>query len=109
MNPLALRLRRDPMFLLGVVLVAIVVLAAILAPWLAPHDPYVGDLANDYLAPPGARFWFGADAQGRDVFSRVLYGARISLLVGLVSQAVAVTLGLSWVSSPAITAVAPTW
>lgn len=83
------------MFLLGAMLVALVVLAALLAPWIAPHDPYVGDLANDYLAPPGSRFWFGADAQGRDVFSRVLHGARISLLVGLVSQAVAVTLGLT--------------
>lgn len=83
------------MFVLGALLVALVVVAAILAPWLAPYDPYVGDLANDYLAPPGSRFWFGADAQGRDVFSRVLYGARISLLVGLVSQAVAVALGLT--------------
>jgi ABC-type dipeptide/oligopeptide/nickel transport system permease subunit len=69
--------------------------AALLAPWLAPHDPLVGDLKGAYLEPPGARFWLGADTEGRDVLSRILYGARISLAVGLVSQAVAVSAGLS--------------
>ena len=83
------------MFKIGVVLVAVLVGAAVLAPLLAPHDPLHGDLANNYLAPPGGRFLFGADAQGRDVLSRILFGARLSLLVGLISQCVAVTLGLS--------------
>lgn len=90
-----LRWRRDPLFKLGATLVALVIVAAAFAPWLAPHDPYRGDLANDYLSPPGGKFLFGADAQGRDVWSRVLYGARISLLVGTISQIVAVTLGLT--------------
>ncbi len=89
------RWHRDPFFRLGVALIALVVLAALLAPWIAPRDPIRGDLANDYLAAPGRRFWFGADAQGRDVLSRVLFGARLSLLVGLISQCVAVTLGLT--------------
>ena len=89
------RWRRDPFFRLGAALVVVVVLAAIFAPWIAPHDPRRGDLATDYLTPPGSRFIFGADAQGRDVFSRVLYGARLSLMVGLVSQVVAVTLGVT--------------
>ncbi len=89
------RWRRDPLFKLGATLVAVVFVAAAFAPWLAPHDPYRGDLANDYLARPGGKFLFGADAQGRDVWSRVLYGARISLLVGTISQVVAVTLGLT--------------
>ncbi|MEO5800903.1 MAG: ABC transporter permease [Gemmatimonadales bacterium] len=89
------RWRRDFLFRLGVVLVLVIVLAAILAPWLAPHDPLRGDLANDSLAPPGSKFLLGADAQGRDVLSRVLYGARISLLVGIVSQTVAVLLGVT--------------
>jgi len=89
------RWRRDLLFKFGVVLVLVIIVAAALAPWLAPHDPFRGDLANDSLMPPGRRFWLGADAQGRDVLSRVLYGARISLLVGVVSQTVAVLLGVT--------------
>ncbi len=89
------RWRHDTMFRLGVVLVAVIVLAATFAPWLAPHDPLRGNLANDSLAPPSWHFWLGADAQGRDVLARVLYGARISLMVGLISQTVAVTLGVT--------------
>jgi len=89
------RWRRDTFFRLGIILVLVIVVAAALAPWLAPHDPFRGDLANDSLAPPGRRFLLGADAQGRDVLSRVLYGARISLLVGVVSQTVAVLLGVT--------------
>ncbi len=88
------RLRRDRFFQLGVALVALVVAAALLAPWLAPFDPLTGDLRNAYLLGPGGRFVLGTDSQGRDVLSRVLYGARISLSVGLISQSVAVTLGL---------------
>jgi ABC-type dipeptide/oligopeptide/nickel transport system permease subunit len=76
------------------VLVTLVIAAAVLAPWLAPHDPIRGDLANDYLAPPGRHFPLGADAQGRDVLSRILYGARISLMVGVISQTIAVALGV---------------
>jgi peptide/nickel transport system permease protein len=89
------RWRRDPLFRFGIVLVLLVVGAAVLAPWLAPHDPLHGNLARDSLAPPGRRFLFGADEQGRDILSRVLFGARISLLVGIVSQTVAVSLGLT--------------
>ncbi len=89
------RWRRDPLFRVGTVLVVLVVVAALLAPWLAPHDPLRGDLARDSLAPPGHRFLLGADEQGRDILSRILFGARISLLVGVVSQTVAVTLGLT--------------
>lgn len=94
---LAIRARwgRDPMFKLGAVLLATVIIAAVFAPLIAPHDPMRGDLANDYLARPGGTFHLGADAQGRDVLSRVLYGARISLMVGIISQAVAVLLGVT--------------
>jgi len=88
------RLRRDRFFQLGLVLVALVVSAAVLAPWLAPFDPLRGDLRNAYLVGPGGRFLLGTDTQGRDVLSRVLYGARLSLAVGLISQSVAVTLGV---------------
>ncbi len=89
------RWRHDPLFKFGVVLVCLLLLAALAAPWLSPHDPLLGDLANDSLARPGAKFFFGADAQGRDVFARVLYGARISLMVGVISQTVAVASGMT--------------
>jgi ABC-type dipeptide/oligopeptide/nickel transport system permease subunit len=91
---LAERLRRDRFFQLGLVLVGLVVSAAVLAPWLAPFDPLRGDLRNAYLVGPGGRFLLGTDTQGRDILSRVLYGARLSLSVGLISQAVSVTLGV---------------
>lgn len=89
------RWRHDPLFKLGVVLVGVMLLVALAAPWLSPHDPLLGDLANDSLARPGRNFFFGADAQGRDVFSRVLFGARISLMVGIISQTVAVASGMT--------------
>lgn len=87
--------RRDRLFQLGLVLVAIVVASAVLAPVLAPHDPLAGNLKDAYLTPPGTRYLLGTDSQGRDVLSRVLYGARISLAVGLISQSVAVVLGVT--------------
>jgi ABC-type dipeptide/oligopeptide/nickel transport system permease subunit len=71
------------------------VVAALFAPLIAPHNPLVGDLKHDYLSAPGGAFLFGADTQGRDILSRVLYGARLSLAVGIISQAVAVLLGVS--------------
>ena len=88
------RLRRDRFFQLGLALVALVVTAAVLAPWLAPFDPLQGDLRNAYLLGPGGRFVLGTDTQGRDVLSRVLYGARLSLAVGLIAQSVSVVLGV---------------
>ncbi len=95
MTPLLARLRHDRLFQLGLALVAIVAAAALLAPWLAPHDPVRGDLRAAYLLPPGGGHPLGTDSQGRDVLSRVLFGARVSLVVGLVSQTVAAVLGVS--------------
>src|SRR4051812_9126360 len=74
-NPLGEKLRADRFFQLGVLFVTLVVAAAVLAPWLAPHDPLSGDLRGAYLLSPGSRFWLGTDTQGRDVLSRILYGA----------------------------------
>lgn len=88
------RLRRDRFFQLGLFFVSVVVLAAVFAPWLAPHNPITGDLKNAYLVAPGSQFLLGTDTQGRDVLSRVLYGARLSLSVGVISQSVSVTLGV---------------
>jgi ABC-type dipeptide/oligopeptide/nickel transport system permease subunit len=88
------RFRRDRFLQLGLVVVGAMVLAAIFAPWLAPHNPITGDLKGAYLISPGSRFLLGTDTQGRDVLSRVLYGARLSLSVGLISQTVSVTVGV---------------
>jgi ABC-type dipeptide/oligopeptide/nickel transport system permease subunit len=93
-NPLREKLRRDHFFQLGTAFVLIVLMAAVFAPWLAPHNPVVGDLRGAYLVRPGGRFLLGTDTQGRDVLSRVLYGARISLAVGVISQSVSVTIGI---------------
>jgi ABC-type dipeptide/oligopeptide/nickel transport system permease subunit len=89
------RIRRDRQLQLGLLLVSLVTAAAVLAPWLTPHDPLRGDLRGAYLLPPSGRYWLGTDTQGRDVLSRMLYGARISLLVGVVSQSIAAALGVT--------------
>lgn len=94
-SPLRRRLARDRFFQFGLVLVVLVLLAALFAPWLAPHDPLSGDLRGAYLAAPGGEYPLGTDSQGRDVLSRVLHGARISIAVGLISQSVAVLLGVA--------------
>ena len=91
----AARLRYDRFFQLGVVLVGAVIAAALFAPWLAPASPITGDLQHAYLIHPGSRFILGSDTQGRDVLSRVLYGARLSLSVGLISQSVSIVLGVT--------------
>jgi ABC-type dipeptide/oligopeptide/nickel transport system permease subunit len=91
---LARSMRADRFFQLGLLLVGIMIIAALFAPWLAPHDPLLGDTRTAYLQAPSARFLLGTDTQGRDVLSRVLYGARLSLSVGVISQSVAILLGV---------------
>ncbi len=76
----------------GLVIILIVVLMAIFAPLLAPYDPYEPDVVNR-LAPPSSEHWLGTDAIGRDTLSRVIYGSRISLLVGLGAVALSTIIG----------------
>jgi len=80
--------------IIGSALCAAAIAMGVLAPWLAHADPVMG--ANLMVAeePPGAAFWFGTDGQGRDIYSRVLYGARISLTVGIVSQLINTIIGV---------------
>jgi peptide/nickel transport system permease protein len=85
-------LRRSPTIVIGASLLLIIALAALFAPLIA-GDP-IAFQPIDRLQPPSARFWLGTDSLGRDVFARVVYGARISLLVGLSVAAVSVTAGL---------------
>jgi peptide/nickel transport system permease protein len=91
---------RRTFFFIGVAIVTIVVVAAIFAPWLATHDPYIQNL-DRRMVPP---FWMnggatehvlGTDQLGRDYFSRLLYGARISLLIGLSTVLVSGLIGIS--------------
>ena len=86
-------LRRDARAWFGVAVVFLMVVAAIAAPLIARHDPTAIDLINQ-LQGPSATHWMGTDIQGRDVWARLVYGARISLSVGLVSQGIALGLGL---------------
>jgi peptide/nickel transport system permease protein len=80
--PLAARLARHRLFMTGLCLLLAIVLLSLLAGWLAPYSP----VTNDYryrLGAPNAAHWMGTDSFGRDVFSRMLYGSRVSLRIGL--------------------------
>jgi peptide/nickel transport system permease protein len=91
------RLRRNPGAIVGFVLVGTFVLVALFAPWLAPYGPREQNLSliREGCCPgPSSDYWFGVDALGRDEFSRVLYGARYSLLIGVVSVTVGLSFGL---------------
>jgi peptide/nickel transport system permease protein len=88
-----LRFRRHRLAMLGAVLLLILVLLAIAAPWVAGLDPYKVDLSA-YRKPPSAAHLLGTDSSGRDVFARLLFGARISLSVGVVAVTVYTALGL---------------
>lgn len=90
----ARRLLRDPRAVLGVGVVALLVTAAVLAPLVTRYDPTRIDLASQLL-PPSGTHWLGTDVQGRDVWARLVFGARVSLTVGLVSQGIALLLGLT--------------
>ena len=88
------RLRRDTRARIGLAVVALLLIGALLAPLLARHDPIRIDLVGQ-LQPPSSEHWMGTDVQGRDVWSRLVYGARVSLAVGLISQSIALALGLT--------------
>src|SRR5699024_6636774 len=79
----------DPVISLAIIWLGGLIVLSVLAPWLSIADPSEQDLLH-MLAPPGSAHWLGADTLGRDLLSRVIYGARVSLGVGLGS----VTIGL---------------
>lgn len=86
-------LRRDARAWFGIVVIVLMVFAAVGAPLIARYDPSDVDLINQ-LRPPSGEHWMGTDIQGRDVWARLVHGSRISLSVGLVSQGIALGLGL---------------
>jgi peptide/nickel transport system permease protein len=87
----ARRLLHRPTALAGLALVVLFLVAALAAPWLAPFDPVTQPARR--LLPPGARYLLGTDEFGRDVLSRIVFGARVSLEVGIVSVGLALALG----------------
>jgi len=87
------RLLAHPLILIGGTIVATVALLAVLAPWIAPYDPTNIDVSV-ILMPPSWQHWCGTDTLGRDIFSRMLYGARVSLAVGFVAVGISLLIGL---------------
>ncbi|RKK04833.1 ABC transporter permease subunit [Pseudoroseomonas wenyumeiae] len=88
------RLLRQRVALVAGLLILVVIVAAVAAPWIAPFDPAEPDYEN-VLAGPSALHWAGTDAYGRDIFSRIIWGARISISVGFLSVALGGVLGVT--------------
>ncbi|MCJ9719956.1 ABC transporter permease [Agrobacterium sp. SHOUNA12C] len=91
-NPVLAALRRNRLSWIGAGLLILIVAAAVFAPLIAPHDPLKQNILYR-LSPPSAEFWLGTDSYGRDVLSRLLYGARISLSIGFLSVLIAMIVG----------------
>ncbi|MER9674012.1 ABC transporter permease [Mesorhizobium sp. M0208] len=91
------RLLKRPLALLGLGIIALVLAGAVLAPWLTGYDPneqmFDGLTLEGAPLPPGAQFWLGTDLLGRDLLTRLLFGARTSLIIGIVANGVALLIG----------------
>jgi len=90
-----IRLSRNRLAMFGLVVIALLTLVCILTPWIAPYSYSEQDLALG-ATPPSAAHWLGTDIFGRDVLTRIMYGGRISLMVGVLATAVALTIGVAW-------------
>jgi peptide/nickel transport system permease protein len=88
------RFRRNKLAVVGLVTVVLLVLVAIFAPLIAPYG-YAERVPGAFREPPSSEHWFGTDNIGRDVFSRVVYGARVSLRIGFIATAIALLIGLA--------------
>jgi len=91
------RFRRDRLAVIGLATILLLLVLGLFAPAIAPYDPnqqfFDGLTLEGSPLPPGERFWFGTDTNGRDQFSRLLYGARTSLLIGILANGIAVIIG----------------
>ena len=85
--------RRNPITVAGTLIIAALVLMALFAPGLATHDPYE-QILGDRLLPPSAAYWFGTDNLGRDIYSRVVYGARLTLMITVLVALISGPIGL---------------
>jgi peptide/nickel transport system permease protein len=91
------RFRRDRLAMLGLATILLLLFLGLFAPVISPYDPneqfFDGLTLEGSPLPPGERFWFGTDTNGRDQFSRLLFGARTSLLIGIIANGIAVIIG----------------
>lgn len=97
-HPLLLAVRRllkNAASVIGICIIIVMLICALFAPLIAPYDPIRGDLANDYVQPPSLEHPFGTDAVGRDILTRVIYGAQTSLKIALLAQAIALAIGIT--------------
>src|SRR5688572_7920939 len=91
-NPLWQFIRSQPVGIAGFLVILLYVVCAFGAAWISPFDPEAIDFAA-MLSKPGPEHWFGTDQYGRDVFSRIVYGSRTALAVGIISAVAGCTLG----------------
>ncbi|ANE48974.1 peptide ABC transporter permease [Paenibacillus swuensis] len=87
------RFRKNKLAVAGLIIFALLVLMAIMAPWISPHDPEVFDIMESNL-PPSALHPFGTDSYGADILTRIFYGARVSLSVAIIAMTFTVTIGV---------------
>lgn len=87
------RFKKNKLAMISLFAIIILGIIAIFAPWVAPCDPYAQDVVNKF-ADPSAEHLLGTDNYGRDILSRIIYGARVSLSVGIVAEAIAVSIGV---------------
>lgn len=92
-NPFWYKLKQNKMTLVGIAILLLIVLLSILVPFLSPYDPNKVDLVNKFQ-PPSASHWFGTDEVGRDIFTRIFYGAILSLGLGILIIFVAALIGI---------------
>lgn len=89
------RLKKNKLAMLGLYTIIAIILIAVIGPWLSPLS-YSDQNLNDTNRPPSGDHWFGTDNLGRDLFIRVLYGARISLSIGIVASLINLTIGVAY-------------
>jgi peptide/nickel transport system permease protein len=89
-------MKQNPLTIGGLVIILVIVFAAIFGPWIIPYPEDVRAQVNigNRLQPPSSGHWFGTDEMGRDIFSRVVYGARTSLIIGMVVTGIAMLIGI---------------
>jgi len=90
----ARRYRRNALAMVGLVVVAALVVVAVLEPWITPYDPFEQNLFNT-LAPPSADHWFGTDVLGRDLYSGIVHGTRLAMIVSLLTVFFSLLIGVA--------------